>query len=71
MPGWWLRCILELIPVPARHRKEATLPNNNYLCYSNSENGPGVWDYDLSTQLAAKLLMIDPTAGSQLPDPDG
>lgn len=36
-----------------------------------SDNGPGAWDYELSTQLAAKLLMVDPTAGScQLPDPD-
>jgi hypothetical protein len=34
-----------------------------------AEKGPGAWDQDLSTQLAAKLLMIDSNAG-QLPHPD-
>jgi hypothetical protein len=34
-----------------------------------SEKGPGAWDLDLSTQLAAKLLMIDSNAG-QLPHLD-
>lgn len=34
-----------------------------------SENGPDAWDYDLSTLLAAKLLMVDSNAG-QLPQLD-
>jgi hypothetical protein len=34
-----------------------------------SEKGPGAWDQDLSSQLAAKLLMIDSSAG-QIPHPD-
>jgi len=34
-----------------------------------SEKGPGAWDLDLSTQLAAKLLLIDSNAG-QLPQHD-
>ncbi len=39
------------------------------LILSIAEKGPGAWDQDLSTQLAAKLLMIDSNAG-QLPHPD-
>jgi hypothetical protein len=31
--------------------------------YFVAEKGPGAWDYELSTQLATKLLMIDSSAG--------
>jgi hypothetical protein len=40
-----------------------------FLFFVIAEKGPGAWDQDLSTQLAAKLLMIDSNAG-QIPHPD-